>query len=115
MAHSYAIVYATKSGMHRRTIVDDDGDITIGLMSDGITNAVICSHPDKPSSYHPLAKGESAIIEPSGEAANPEHWKRVIRNKIGKEPAQITCALINNKNVVEGIICADPDIDFSPS
>jgi hypothetical protein len=115
MAHSYAIVYAIRSGMHRRTIVDEDGDISIGSMPDGITYAVICSHPNAPPSYHPLAKGESAIIEPSEGQVGPLGWKRAIRDKIGKEPTEITCALINEQGVVEGIICADPDIDMSPS
>lgn len=107
---TYAVVHATVSGMLRRVIADDDGEITLGTLNG--TPVVICAHADGPPGYHPLLPGESAVIM-QAESAGPAAWKHAIRTKAGKEPVDITCALIFN-GVVNSIIMADPAVDQSP-
>jgi hypothetical protein len=105
--------------MIRRVIADDDGQVSIGVMPDNITPAVICSHPGKPSSYHPLRSGESAFNMPvSGTkagAATPAQWNAAILAKTGTSPPVIVCALLDQTNTVQQLIRADPAIDAAPS
>ena len=63
-------------------------------------------------------EGESAHIEPvpvDGVVANHHHWHAIIHRETGVAPPTITCALIDNKGVVQQIVCADPAIDKAPS
>lgn len=119
MAATFAIVYATASKAHRRTIADDSGQISLGTMPDGVTAAVVVSHPNAPPSYHPLAAGESALIEtvPPNAVSGSDYygWLTAIQNATGVAPPQITCALIDNTNTVQHIVCADPAIDAAPA
>jgi hypothetical protein len=113
---TYAIVHATVSGQLRRVIADDEGVVELGFYND--QPAVVCIHQNGNHGYHPLMAGESAIIQQTTTplaAEHTHHWKRAIKEKIGKEPAEITCALISNRNVVEAIVHADPAVDSSPS
>jgi hypothetical protein len=109
---TYAVVHSTVSGMLRRVVADDDGVVTLGRMPDG-TPAIICAHGDNPPGYHPLSRGESAVIMQAA-TAGPADWKNAIRSKTGEDPADITCALIESNLVVSSVIMADPAVDQSP-
>ena len=116
---TYAIVYATASKMIRRVIADDDGMVSVGTMLDGFTPAVLCTHHNgQPTSYHPLAAGESALVHVPPSAitpANPAIWQQVVLAATGVTPPVIICALIDGTNTVQQIIYADPAIDVAPN
>lgn len=79
---------------------------------------IVCRHGDGSIATLPVRNGESVLIvqnDDSGEAHNHHDWKRLIKEKLGVDSPDMTCALVNNDNVVEQIIMADPDIDESPS
>ena len=107
---TYAIVHSTVSGMVRRVITDDDGDIVIGEI-DG-NPVVICKHGNAPDGYHPLAPGESAFVE-QADQATPQRWREHVKARIGIDPLNLVCALIE-QGVVTDLIAADPDVDQSP-
>lgn len=114
---TYAIVYGTSSGMIRRVISDDDGMVSAGTMPDGVTPAVVCSHRNGQPSYHPIASGESVLVDvpPSAiSSANPARWVSALQKVIGFAPPIITCAVIDRTNKVILIIQADPAIDAAP-
>lgn len=115
---TFAIIYATASKMHRRTIADDDGQISLGTMPDGITPAIVCAHPKLPSSFHPLDPGETALINPvppnAVSASDYSAWCTAIQVATGVTPPIITCALVDANNTVQQIIYADPAIDRAP-
>jgi hypothetical protein len=119
MAASYAIVYATASKMHRRTIADDEGQISLGTMPDGTTPAVIVGHSLTPPSLHPLLPGESALIQsvpPNAVSADGyPQWISAIQTATGVAPPQLTCALIDGTNTVQQLVAADPAIDSAPA
>jgi hypothetical protein len=107
---NYAIVHSTVSGMVRRVITDDDGDVVIGEI-DGVP-AVICKHSNAPDGYHPLAPGESAFVE-QADAASPQRWREHVKARTGIDPPNLVCALVD-QGVVTDLIAADPDVDQSP-
>lgn len=111
---SYAIVHATISGQLRRVIADDEGLVTLGTING--QPAVVCVHANGDDGYHPLLPGESAIIQQTqGRAATPHDWKAALKARVGFDPPDITCALVDSNNVVTSIIHADPAVDKSPS
>jgi hypothetical protein len=107
---TYAIVHSTVSGMLRRVIADDEGNVALGEI-DG-QPAVVCKHSNAPDGYHPLAPGESAVIA-EGAAAEPQHWRAHIKSRAGVDPPDLVCALID-QGIVTDLIHADPDVDQSP-
>lgn len=115
---SFAIIYATGSKALRRVISDDDGQLSIGTLPDGITPAVICANPGTASSFHPIANGETAFLMPvSGTRAavsTPAQWAAAIQARTGVVPPIIVCALVDAKGVVVQLIHADPAIDAAP-
>jgi hypothetical protein len=115
---TYAIVISTASKMIRRVIADDDGQVSIGLMPDGITPAVLCAHPSGPTSYHPMATGETGFIVPvsgTGPGSNPPAWSAAVQAKYGVTPPVISCAIIDTNNIVQLVILADPAVDAAPA
>lgn len=115
---TYAIIYGTTSKMIRRVIADDDGQVSIGTMPDGITPAVICKHPNAASGFFPLAAGETAIVAiTSGTAAGvgaPAQWAAQVLARTGVTPPVIVCALIDQTHTVVSVIHADPAVDLAP-
>lgn len=119
MTATYAIIYASVSKMHRRTIADDEGQISTGMMPDGVTPAVVVSHSRAPPSLWPLVAGESALVQsvsPNAVSADGyPQWVAAIQSATGIVPPQLICALVDGTNTVRGMIVADPAIDAAPS
>jgi hypothetical protein len=119
MAATYAIVYATASKMHRRTIADDEGQISLGVMPDNVTPAVVVGHSHAPPSLWPLSAGETAIlvtVPPNAVTADgTPQWLAAIQAATGIAPPQLTCALIDGTNTVQHMVVADPAIDAAPT
>lgn len=116
---SYALVVSTATTAIRRVIADDDGNVSVGLMPDGTTHAVICTHPHATSSYHPILAGETAFAVPvSGTGAGahgPANWDAVVNQKYGAFPPKPTCALVNAANMVVGVVQGEVGLDVSPT
>jgi hypothetical protein len=114
---TYGIVYSTVSKAIRRVIADDDGLVIVGTLPDGKTPAVVCQHIGKPSTYFRIMPGESALshVPPSlAAAATPAHWAAVVEQATGVKPPNLTCALVDGRNIVTGLISADINVDSSP-
>ena len=112
---THAIVHSTVSCMLRRVVTDDDGQVSIGTAPDG-KPAVVCTHAGRPSTYVQILPGESAFVmltTGSSGATTPAQWASAIKNRTGKDPPSLQCALIEG-NVVTGIIAADIAIDPPP-
>jgi hypothetical protein len=118
MATTYAIVYATASKAHCMTIVDDEGQVSAGLMPDNVTQAVIVSHSFAPPTYHPIASGLSVLIVavPPNAVTTDNFWDWCthIQNATGVAPPQLVCALIDGTNTVQQMIVADPAVATAP-
>src|SRR3954467_4705289 len=98
-----AHIYAEKSGSHRRSIVDDDGDIELGKSPSG-EDVVICNHPDTPPGYFLIMPGEYAVIADVGDdiPSNERNIDALMRRANPRASLFYTkCALVNANNVVE--------------
>lgn len=113
---THAIVHATVSCMLRRVVTDDDGQVSIGTDPQG-NPAVVCTHAaGKPNTYVRMLPGESAFVmitTGSGGGTTPAQWANAIKNRTGKDPPNLRCALIEN-GVVTDVIAADIAIDQPP-
>lgn len=113
---TYGIVYATVSKMHRRTIADDHGQVSLGKDPQG-RDAIICTQANGAKVYNLIAPGETGLIKTLGPtvstAADPYDWFAAIKAATGVDPPNLQCALIEN-NVVTGVIHADPAVDAPP-
>jgi hypothetical protein len=94
---SYAIIYATKTSALRRVVATDD-PVPMSREAMGVL------------------PGESVLVV---NHSNPEghghhDWAQAVEKETGIYPPTTTCALIEN-NIVKQIICADPDLDASPT
>jgi hypothetical protein len=116
---TYAVIYSSQSKAIRRVIADDDGLVVIGTLPGTATPAVICNHSGgQPPSYHVLGVGESAIAVIPASAISPDrpiNWAAAVQKATGVVPPEITCALIDQSNVVQQVIRADPEVDSAPA
>src|SRR3954469_25962041 len=110
-----AHIYAEKTNSHRRSIVDDDGDIEIGKSPSG-EDVVICNHPNGPPGYFLIMPGEYAVVADSDNVPpNERNIDALMRRANPRASLFYTkCALVNADNIVEGVILADVDLDASP-
>jgi len=113
---THAIVHSTVSCMLRRVVTDDDGQVSVGTDPQG-NPAVICTHAgNQPKTYVRLMPGESAFVmltTSSSGATTPAQWATAIKNRTGKDPPDLKCALVEN-DFVTGVIAADIAVDPPP-
>lgn len=110
-----AHIYSMKTDCHRRSIVDDDGDIEIGKSPSG-EDVVICNHPNGQPGYFLIMPGEYAVVADSDTVpANERNVDALMRRANPRASLFYTkCALVNADNMVEGIILAELGLDDSP-
>ena len=94
MPSTYGIVYATASKALRRIVIPDSGTAIGGIA---------------------LAAGKSLLVVLAGNNDELPDWENHVFIATGAVPPTLTCAVIDNTNTVQGIICADAAIDSAPA
>lgn len=90
---TFGIVYATGSKMVRRIIVPDDP----AMLHNGT---------------HRVGPGETMLVVTGRH--DLESCEAHVKDATGVMPPRLVCAVVNARNTITDLICADPEIDTLP-